>query len=302
LIDSVGWRAIFLLNIPLAAAAIGLISFFLRDVEDTEQRAPLDLRGALFASSALLLFTWGLTVGAGHEGWTASAATAMVGGTGLLILFLRTEHVRRDAAMMPIALFNSLNFVGLSVLTLLLYGALGAMLVLVPYLLIEGAGFSATIAGAALLPFPLVISLVSPAIGGIAGRLGSRVLLALGSITVAAGFLLMLRFDAVTGFWGGMLPAILVISIGMAGAVAPLTTAVLASVDGRHTGAASGLNSAIARLGGLVATAMLGGLFSERDARLFSAFHTAMAACALAALVAGLVAFAFVGNRSPRAM
>jgi EmrB/QacA subfamily drug resistance transporter len=299
LIDSVGWRKIFLLNIPLAVVAIALTFLFFRDVRSSEKKPPLDLRGALLVSTSLLLLTWGLTVGAGRDGWTDFALAAIGGGATLLALFLWTENRRRDAAMMPVALFRSFDFVGLSVLTLLLYGALGAMLVLVPYLLIQGAGFSATAAGAALLPFPLVISLASPAMGGIAGRLGSRILLTVGPIAVAMGFLLMLRVDPATDYWSGMLPAILVISLGMAGAVAPLTTAVLASVDGRHTGAASGLNSAIARLGGLVATAMLGGLFSEQGAKLFAAFHIAMAACAVAVLAAGAAAFAFVGNRTP---
>ena len=113
---------------------------------------------------------------------------------------------------------------------------------------------------------------------------------------VAAGFLLLLRETASSDYRTGLLPAILVISIGMAGAVAPLTTAVLASVDAHHDGSASGLNSAVARLGGLIATALLGGVFSASRSDLFGAFHVAVSACAIAAFAAGLAAFAFVGR------
>jgi nitrate/nitrite transporter NarK len=133
--------------------------------------------------------------------------------------------------------------------------------------------------------------------GGIAGRMGSRGPLTLGPMIVAAGFLLLLLENADSGYWTGILPAVLVISLGMAGAVAPLTTAVLASVDARHTGSASGLNSAVARLGGLIATALLGGVFSASKDDLFGVFHLAAIACAAACFAAGLCAFALVGRR-----
>src|SRR5205823_6468064 len=107
---------------------------------------------------------------------------------------------------------------------------------------------------------------------------------------VAAGFLLLLRVDPSTGYWSGILPAILVMSVGMAGAVAPLTTAVLGSVDSQHVGSASGLNSAVARTGGLIATALLGAVFAAQGANLFTAFHVAVIGCALASLGAGAAA------------
>jgi MFS family permease len=121
--------------------------------------------------------------------------------------------------------------------------------------------------------------------------IGSRLPLTIGPIIVAFGVLLFLMFDATSGYWRGMLPAILVVALGMAGAVAPLTTAVLGSVDSRHTGAASGLNSALARLGGLIATALIGGVIAAKGPALFSAFHVAVIACAIAALAAGGAAF-----------
>jgi EmrB/QacA subfamily drug resistance transporter len=297
LIDTIGWRAIFLLNIPLAAAAIVLAYLFVREPVRAKDAPPLDFAGALLASLSLAALTWGLTVGAGHAGWTGSALVAVVAGSALLIAFLWIERRRGDQAMMPLALFASSNFVGLTILTALLYGALGALLVVVPYLLIQGMGYSGTAAGAALLPFPFVLALSSRAMGGIAGRIGSRLPLTIGPSIVAMGFLLLLRVDAGANYWSGILPAMLVISIGMAGAVAPLTTAVLTSVDTRHMGSASGLNSAVARTGGLIATALLGGVFAARGAGLFGAFHVAIVACAVAAVGAGAAAFVFVRQR-----
>jgi MFS family permease len=141
-------------------------------------------------------------------------------------------------------------------------------------------------AGAALLPLPLVLAVTSPFLGGLAGRIGSRPLLILGPFVVTIGFLLMLRMEAKTHYWTVLLPSLIVISLGLACAVAPLTTAVLASADPRHTGSASGFNSAIARTGGLIATALLGGVLAARGASLIGAFHAAVIAIACASLAA----------------
>jgi MFS family permease len=159
-------------------------------------------------------------------------------------------------------------------------------MVLLPYVLIEAGGYSSAMAGAALLPLPLVLAVTSPFLGGLAGRIGSRPLLILGPFVVTIGFLLMLRVDANTQYWTVLLPSLIVISLGLACAVAPLTTAVLASADPRHTGSASGFNSAIARTGGLIATALLGGVLAARDASLIGAFHVAVTAIACASLAA----------------
>jgi predicted MFS family arabinose efflux permease len=133
--------------------------------------------------------------------------------------------------------------------------------------------------------------------GRLAGKLGARLPLTLGPVIVAAGFLLATRIGPATSYWTTTLPAVLVIAAGMAGAVAPLTTAVLSSVDQQHTGLASGFNSAVARLGGLIATALLGALLSARGIALVEAFHGAAIACGLAALAAGIFGFLFVDGR-----
>ena len=130
--------------------------------------------------------------------------------------------------------------------------------------------------------------------GSLAGRVGPRLPLSIGPLVVAIGFLLALRIGSHAAYWTTVLPAILVISIGMAGAVAPLTTAVLGSVDSQHTGSASGLNSAVARTGGMVATALLGGVLAASGSALIASFHIAAILCALACVVAGGCAFALV--------
>jgi predicted MFS family arabinose efflux permease len=226
--------------------------------------------------------------------WTAAAAS----GIGVLCLlgFLAAEKRAGDDAMLPLALFSSRSFVGLNLLTFLLYGALGALLVLVPFVLIEAGGYSATAAGAALLPLPVVIALASPLMGRMAGKLGPRLPLTLGPVIAAAGFLLATRIGGGGSYWSTTLPAMAIVALGMAGAVAPLTTAVLASVDPRHTGVASGFNSAVARSGGLIATALLGSVLSARGAALTPAFHVAAVIGAVAALAAGASGFIWLAG------
>ena len=291
LIDLGNWRAIFLINVPLAAAAVLLAWAHVPDDRDNGNE-PLDWIGGALATVGLGGLTWALTVGSGPAGWTSLASVAATLALTMLALFLIVEGRRGERAMMPLTLFASRSFIGLTLLTLLLYGALGAMLVLVPYVLIEAAGYSGTAAGAALLPLPLVLSLTSPMMGRLAGRFGSRLPLTLGSLIVGLGFLLALRFDG--NYWTGVLPAILVIAVGLSGAVAPLTTAVLSSVDARHTASASGFNSAVARTGGLVATALLGTVLAAHGPALLASFHAAMIAGAAACAAAAFSAFSLL--------
>ncbi len=258
LIDTVGWRSIFLINLPLATGAVVLAFIFIRNPPREDTPPALDLLGGVLATASLGALIWGLTIGSAHAGWT------------------------------PLAI---LTFIGLTLLTALLYGALGALLVLVPFVLIQAGRYSAAQAGAALVPLAMVLALASPLMGAVAGRIGPRAPLTLGPLLVAGGFLLALRIQADAAYWTTVFPSVLLIAIGMAGAVAPLTTAVLASVDQQHVGSASGLNSAVARTGGMVATALIGGVLGAAGPALLSAFHYAVAICALASVAASASAF-----------
>ena len=295
LIDTVGWRAIFFINLPLASGAVLLASRFVPKDATGEKRA-LDVWGGVIVTAALAAATWALTAGSGPAGWTNPALVAAAAAAALTAGFLLVERRMGEGAMTPLSLFGSKTFVGLTLLTLLLYGALGGLFVLLPFLLIQKAGYSATQAGAALLPVPLVLAILSPAMGALAGRIGPRLPLAVGPLVVASGFVLLTRIGGRAGYWMQVLPALLVIAVGLSGAVAPLTTAILASVDNRHTGSASGLNSAVARIGGLVATALVGEVLAAKGEDLLASFHIAAWTGASACVLAGLSAFWLVGR------
>lgn len=293
LIDAVGWRMIFLINLPIAVLTLYLGTRCLHD-EPNPARPVLDLPGAALASIGLASLTWGLTMASAEAnlGWTASAAIGA--GMLFLLLFLSVEKRAGINAMLPLSLFASHSFAGLNLLTFLLYGALGALMVLVPFVLIKVDGYSATAAGAALLPLPVVIALASSSMGRLAEKIGARLPLMLGPLIVAAGFLLATRIGDGGSYWTTTLPAMSVIALGMAVAVAPLTAAVLASVEVTHTGVASGFNSAVARTGGLIATAILGLVLASHGAALLVSFHIAAIAAAGAALAAGACGFFWV--------
>jgi predicted MFS family arabinose efflux permease len=289
LIDGVGWPAIFLLNVPIAAAAILLGRLYVPESAN-EKRPPPDWAGALLATAGLGALTWGLTLWSASDRMDPAAALALGAGAALLLAFLVVERRRGATAMVPLGLFGARAFVGLTLFTFLLYGALGGLMLLLPYTLIEAGGYPAASAGAALLPLPVVIALGSPPMGRLAARIGPRWPLTLGPLLVAAGFALALRIGGGGDYWTEVLPSILAVSAGMAIAVAPLTTAVLSSVDDHHVGTASGLNSAVSRAGGLIAVALLGLVLSRQGAALVAGFHGAALAGAGLALVSSLTA------------
>ncbi len=285
LIDTVGWRAIFLVNLPLAAAAAGLALYGI-DRDPPPAGAKLDVAGAALITAALTGLTWGLTEGAGAMGWRAGPIAAVALGAALAAAFAWTERRLGDRALTPPALFGSRPLVALNLLTLLLYGALTGFLLLLPFVLITAGGYSATAAGAGLLPFPIVMSLGSPLLGALAGRVGARPLLIAGATLVAAGLLLALQVGPSGDYWTAVLPCVAAVALGMACAAAPLTSAILGAIDAKHTGAASGLNSAVAQLGGVIVIALVGAVLTMRGAALIAAFHLAAIAGAIVALAA----------------
>jgi len=270
---------------------------------------PLDIAGATLATVGLGLLTYGLTVVAANESG-ASASTVATGatigfvalGAGVLALiaFVMLEARLGRRAMIPLSLFGTRTFVGVSVLTLFLYAALGGMVVLLPYLLIRSGGYPAAAAGAALLPLSIAMGLGSRAAGRLAERVGARVLLGAGPVVAAIGFVLFLRVDAgPVDYVTELLPALVLIACGLTLSVAPLTAAVMGAVDSAHVGSASGVNNAIARIGGLLATASLGFVLAgDASAPAFIArFHGAAIVGALLTLAAAGAGFLLVGGR-----
>jgi predicted MFS family arabinose efflux permease len=299
LVDLDSWRAIFLINLPVATVAVVLALRYI-PVDRAGRQEPLDVSGAALVTAGLGLLTWALTLAGSPAGSSRITAFMALGAIALLLIFLIVEMRKGDRALVPMNLFSRPTVVGLNLVTLLLYGALSALLVLVPYVLIEGLQYSAAQAAAALLPLPIVMVLISPLAGSLAERVGPRLPIAVGSIAVGLGMLLTLRIRAATGYWTALLPAVIVVALGLSAAVAPLTTAVLSDVEVRYTGVASGLNSAVARTGGLLATAMVGAVFASHGANLLRSFHLTMAIGALVCWGGTLSAWALVRGAGSR--
>ncbi len=301
LVDTAGWRAIFLINLPIAAAAMWLAWRFVATSRKDDADVPLDAEGAGLATLGLGALTWGLTLLSAARTAEPVAIGALALGVAALAGFLVAERRRGDRAMMPLALFTTATFVGVTLLTLFLYAALGGLLVLFPYLLIRIGHYDGTAAGAAMLPIPILMGLGSRAMGRLAERTGPRVPLTLGPLLVAGGFLLLSRIgmDRI-GYWSTLFPALLVIGAGLAVSVAPLTATVMAAVDPRHVGAASGINNAVARVGGLLATALLGLVLANAgsDAAFVAAFRLAAMVGGALAVLAALSALALIGPGS----
>lgn len=259
LVDVASWRWAFLIVVPPALVAIIVGRWAITETrKPATSAASLDWSGAALATLALGAATWALIAYPARGDDFAVVIAFAVGATAGLA-FLAAERSKGDQAMMPLALFATASFTGISILTLLLYGALGGLMILLPYTLIDAYGFTATAAGAAILPFPLTLALLSRLSGGLAGRIGPKPMLTAGPLGVAVGFALLSRLPS-EGFdyWTDLFPALMAIALGMAASVAPLTTAVMNSVDEAFVGVASGVNNATARGAGLIATALLG--------------------------------------------
>jgi EmrB/QacA subfamily drug resistance transporter len=258
LIDQFSWAWAFAVNVPLALAVLGITWARVPESRDAAQAdAKLDSIGALLATLGLggIVFAF---IEAPSRGWQSAAVLgALALGVAALGAFVWAERAQR-APMLPLGMLRNRNFAGANLLTLLLYAALGGGLFFLPLNLIQIQGLSATAAGAALLPFILIMFVLSRWAGGLVDRHGARLPLVAGPLIAAAGFALLALPGTHASYWSGFLPGLLVLGIGMAVTVAPLTTAVMNAVGPDRAGLASGVNNAVARVGGLLAIAVFG--------------------------------------------
>ncbi|OAJ57906.1 MFS transporter [Paraburkholderia ginsengiterrae] len=260
LVDAFSWRAIFFLNVPLAAVTIALAVSSVPNSHKLDAPQQLDWFGAVTAAAGLAALTYGLTA-ASARGFGHPLVLGAI-GTGVLVLaaFVMIEANSRNP-MVPLDVFHSREFTGANFVTLLLYFALGGTFFFLPFTLIRAHGYTATEAGAALLPVPVIIGVLSRFTGGLTSRYGSRALLTVGPGVAGIGFA-MLALPFVRGdYWAGFLPALTVLGLGMTITVAPLTTTVMGSVPGERAGVASGINNSVARVASLLAIAVLGIVF-----------------------------------------
>ncbi|MDB6042599.1 MAG: drug resistance transporter, EmrB/QacA subfamily [Gammaproteobacteria bacterium] len=258
LVDHWSWRGIFLINPLLALPTLWIAIRHVPESRDASAQRGLDWPAALLAFGGLGGLVFGL-IAAPRAGWGHPVVVASLAlGVLLLVAFVQTER-RSRAPMMPLQLFHSRTFSGITLFTLFLYGALGGALFFLPFLLIQAHGYSATAAGAVYLPFTVILGLLSRWSGGLADRFGTRVPLIVGPLITALGFALLAVVSGSTHYWA-FLPPMTVVGFGMAITVAPLTTAVVNSVAERQIGVASGINNAVASVASLLFVAVLGSI------------------------------------------
>ena len=304
LVQNLSWRLIFYLNLPLAAVVVAVAA---RHVPETRapRRGRLDVAGGLLVTGGLVALTYGLVEGP-ERGWRSGPVTgALVAAGALLAGFVLRERTAEDPVL-PLGLFRSRQFSATNLVTFVVYGALGGALFLLPVQLQQVCGYSPMASGVSLLPLTAVMLALSARSGALAARIGPRLQMSVGPVVVAAGMALLARIGPGSGYVADVLPAVLVLGLGLATTVAPLTATALAALPSEHSGIASAVNNDVARAAGLIAVALLpaaAGItgFSYRDPVSFDAgFGTAMYLAAAVCAGGGLLAAVLVRDPGVR--
>ncbi len=293
------WRYVFLINLPLAAVVIWVTLRHVPESRDQSVTGRLDLAGPALAAAGLAGVTWALTEGPGL-GWGAPGVL-IPGAAGVLAL-IALLPVERSAAqpMLPLGIFRNRQFSAANVVTFVIYAALGGGLFLLPIELQRVLHFSALASGAALVPLTIVMLLLSARAGRLAQRTGPRLPMTAGPLIAAAGLALMSRIGPGATYLTVVLPAVIVFAIGLALTVAPLTSTVLGAAGSDHAGVASAINNEVARVGALLAVAVLpaaagiSGAAVLTPAAFSAGYRTAVLIAAGLCAAGGLLSLAFI--------
>lgn len=291
LVDVFSWRLIFAINILPIAACLWLLRL-LKQPEQTKH-VKLDVVGAVLCSLGLSGSVFGL-IEQPHYGWgSITILGPLIAGIVLLISFIWFEK-HNSEAMLPLSLFSIRNFRIGNVATIAIYGGLSIATFLIVIFLQEVSKYSAFDAGLSLLPVTIIMFLLSPRFGALAGKYGPRLFMTLGPVLAGVGFLLMLRVTAHVNYFTQLFPGVVVFAVGLSMTVAPLTSAVLGDIEKQHAGIASAVNNAISRIAGLITIALVGVIIGTNVT--LHGFHRAIIVTAAMVIVGGVVSALGIRN------
>lgn len=302
LIGSVSWRLVFFINLPVAAAVVAVSARHVPESRDpAAQGGRLDVAGAGLVSAALVGLAYGLTEGT-SRGWAAPVtAFSLAAGALCLVAFVTVER-RSRSPLIPPGVFKSRQFSGTNAVTFVVYAGLGGALFLLPVELQDAVGYSPIAAGTSLLPVTALMLVLSARSGALAARIGPRLQMSVGPVIVAGGLALLARVGPGSTYPTQVLPAVLVLGLGLAVTVAPLTATALGAVAAEHSGMASAINNDVARAAGLIAVAALpaaGGISGYsylHPQQLTSGFRSAVVIAAGVCAFGGLLAVLTIRN------
>ncbi|HEX2341833.1 MAG TPA: MFS transporter [Vicinamibacterales bacterium] len=294
------WRLIFLINLPLAVAAFVVALRHVPETRDPLSVPGIDLGGAALTAAGLAGVSWSLT-DMGERGTSAVTLAAGAAGLAALIALVAVEWRSRHP-MLPLDIFRSRQFTAANLVTFVVYAGLGLTFFLLVVNLQQVVGYSPLQAGLAMLPITAIMLALSARAGLLAERIGPRLPMTVGPLSLAAGLMLLSGVQEGATYLRTVLPGVIVFGLGLTLTVAPLTATVLAAADARHAGIASGVNNAISRGAGLLAIAVIPGIAgltgdTYRDPAAFgSGFRTAMLISAMLAAAGGVLAWLFIRN------
>ena len=294
LTDAVSWRAVFLVNLPIGILVVAAARRHVPETRDPSVTGSLDFGGAALAALGIGAFCFALIQSARAP--TEAVIAAVMVGIAASVAFVQVEHRSRHP-MLPLEIFSSRQFASANLVALLAYAALGGVIFLFVAFLQTTLGYTALQAGAATLPITFLLLVLSVPSGALAQRIGPRIPLVVGAFLTGTGLLLMSRIEAGDAYLTGVMPSLVVFGVGLAAVITPITATVLASVDPRHAGIASGVNNVLSRIGQLLAVAVLplvaglSGADFRNAAAMADGFPIAMRVAAGASFAAAVLAW-----------